>query len=239
VALKTFLSQSYTSANFTRTSQWFAQTVLSVLASCHVFRLGTVARHLLHVELHWLDVPQRIQFKLGVTVRWCLQSNAAQYLVDCCKSTTDVASRQLLRSASRHQLIVPRHHRTKFGRRVFCCRPDSLELAARLSLWSVAAPSPEARRECPDIISSFAPPRNKSWRHHCIFILLPCRVLGYFWATNEEYKLGDFGLYFSRVVGAITSEKSGNADWGLMSTFHHAGSPVHVHLCACVWNSAI
>ena len=63
------------------------------------------------LDLHWLDVPQRIQFKLGVTVHRCLQGNAPQYLVDCCKSTTDVASR--------HQLIVPRHRRTNFGRRSF------------------------------------------------------------------------------------------------------------------------
>jgi len=35
------------------------------------------------------------------------------------KSTTDVASHQRLRSASRHQLIEPRHRRTKFGRRAF------------------------------------------------------------------------------------------------------------------------
>jgi len=67
--------------------------------------------HLLHCELHWLDVPQRIQIKLGETVRRCLQGNAPQYLVDCCKSMTDVASR--------HQLIVPRNRRTKFGRRAF------------------------------------------------------------------------------------------------------------------------
>ena len=33
-----------------------------------------------------------------------------------CKATTDVASRQWLRSASWHQLIVPLHRRTKFGR---------------------------------------------------------------------------------------------------------------------------
>ena len=75
--------------------------------------------HLLHSELHWLDVPERIQFKLGVTVHRCLQGNAPRYLVDCCKSTADVASRQRLRSASRHQLIVPRHRRTTFGRRAF------------------------------------------------------------------------------------------------------------------------
>ena len=35
------------------------------------------------------------------------------------KSTTDAVSRQRLRSASRRQLIVPRHRRTNFGRRVF------------------------------------------------------------------------------------------------------------------------
>jgi len=40
----------------------------------------------------WPDVPQRIQFKLGATVLRCLQGNAPQYLVDCCKSTTDVSS---------------------------------------------------------------------------------------------------------------------------------------------------
>ena len=75
--------------------------------------------HLLHCELHWLDVPQRIQFKLGVTVHLCLQGNVPKDLVDCCKSITDVASRQRLRSTSRHQLIVSRHCRTKFGCRTF------------------------------------------------------------------------------------------------------------------------
>jgi len=48
-----------------------------------------------------------------------LQGNAPQYLVHCCKFTTDAASRQRLGSASRHQLIVPRHRLTKFGRRAF------------------------------------------------------------------------------------------------------------------------
>jgi len=79
--------------------------------------------HLLHSELHWLDVPQRIQFKLRVTVHRCLRGNAPQYLVDCCKSTTDAVCRQWIRSAHRattssHQLrllVVP-----------YCCRPDCL-----------------------------------------------------------------------------------------------------------------
>jgi len=88
--------------------------------------------HLLHSELHCLDVAWRIQFKLGVTVHRCLQGNAPKYLVNCCKSITDVASRQRLRSASRHQLILPRYPRTNFGRRAFSVA--GLELAARLSV---------------------------------------------------------------------------------------------------------
>ena len=36
---------------------------------------------LLHVDLHWLDVPERVQYKLGVTVRRC-QQHKAQYLID-------------------------------------------------------------------------------------------------------------------------------------------------------------
>jgi len=102
-----------------------------------------ISTSLLHSELHWLDVPQCIQFKLGVTVHRCLQGNAPQYIVDCCKSTTDAASRQQLHSASRHQLIVPRHRRTKFGRRAFSVAgptawnslPDYF-----ISPWSVAEP---------------------------------------------------------------------------------------------------
>ena len=42
--------------------------------------------HLLHSELHWLDVPERILHKLGVTVHRCLQGKAPQYLVNCCES---------------------------------------------------------------------------------------------------------------------------------------------------------
>jgi len=49
----------------------------------------------------------------------CLQNKAPQYLVDYCKRTSDVSSRQRLRSANRYQLIVPRHRRSMFGRRAF------------------------------------------------------------------------------------------------------------------------
>jgi len=73
---------------------------------------------LLHPELHWLDIP-RVQYKLGVTVPRCLQSKAPQYLMDYCTRTSDVSSRQRLRSGNRHQLMVPRHRCSMFRHRAF------------------------------------------------------------------------------------------------------------------------
>ena len=36
---------------------------------------------LLHVDLYWLDLPERVQYKLGVTVRRCQQHKSPQYLI--------------------------------------------------------------------------------------------------------------------------------------------------------------
>jgi len=69
--------------------------------------------HLHHTEWHWLDVPERVQYKLGVAVHRCMQRKTPQYLVECCAPSSDIASRQCLRSASRRQLDVPRHYRSK------------------------------------------------------------------------------------------------------------------------------
>jgi len=53
--------------------------------------------HLLHEELHWFDVPERTQYKLGVTVHHCLQNKAPEYLVDCCTPVSaDITYGQLL-----------------------------------------------------------------------------------------------------------------------------------------------
>ena len=96
-----------------------------VVSGTHKFDRGLT--HLLHFELHWLDVPRRIQFKLGVTVHRCLQGNAPQYLVDCCKSTMPAAL--LCKSTPAHRAPSPSLQFRPSG--VFCCRPDGLELASR------------------------------------------------------------------------------------------------------------
>jgi len=76
-------------------------------------------RHLLHFELHWLDVADRVTYKLGVTVYKCLHGQAADYLSELCTPVAQVAERQHLRSASRHLLVVPRFQLDTYGRRTF------------------------------------------------------------------------------------------------------------------------
>jgi len=40
--------------------------------------------HLLHSERHWLDVSDRVTYKLGVTVYKCLHGQAPDYLSELC-----------------------------------------------------------------------------------------------------------------------------------------------------------
>jgi len=65
----------------------------------------------------WTSI--NVSVELWVTIYRCLQNRVPQYLADCCMRTSDVSSRQRLRSANRRQLVVPRHRRSKFGRRTF------------------------------------------------------------------------------------------------------------------------
>jgi len=74
---------------------------------------------LLHDKLHWLDVPERVIYKLGIMMYRCLYGLAPRYLADHLTPASDVASRLRLRSANRHQLIVPRCRLNTYGRRAF------------------------------------------------------------------------------------------------------------------------
>ena len=74
---------------------------------------------LLHDELHWLDVPERVTYKMGVMVYRCFHGHAPRYLADHLITSSDVASRLRLRSANRHQLVVPRCRLNTYGRRAF------------------------------------------------------------------------------------------------------------------------
>jgi len=76
---------------------------------------------ILHDELHWLDVPDRVFFKLAVTVHRCLNGCAPPYLSDYCVLAAGVDTRRHLRSANRQLLAVPRYRLNTYG-----CRASSV-----------------------------------------------------------------------------------------------------------------
>jgi len=88
-----------------------------VLTGTHKFDRGL--SRLLHTELHWLDIPERVTYKLGVIMFGCQHGRAPQYLIGYCLPVSVVASRQHLRSASRRLLVVRRHRFSTYGRRSF------------------------------------------------------------------------------------------------------------------------
>ena len=59
----------------------------------------------LRTATDWLDVPERVEYKLVTMVYNCLHGKAPAIA-----ALSDVASRRHLRSDSRRQLLVPRHN---------------------------------------------------------------------------------------------------------------------------------
>jgi len=71
------------------------QRVLNA-AACVVSGTHRGLSQLLHTELHWLDVTERVVYKLGIMVFNCLHGQAPPYLVELCQPVTSVASQQHL-----------------------------------------------------------------------------------------------------------------------------------------------
>jgi hypothetical protein len=87
-------------------------------------RLVCSARKYDHVtpllrDLHWLRVPERIQFRLAVLAFRCLHGLAPSYLATEIRRVADVNSRQRLRSASSAALMIPLTHHSTIGDRAF------------------------------------------------------------------------------------------------------------------------
>ena len=70
-------------------------------------------------SVHWLKVPERIQFRLCVLVYRCLQDTAPSYLAETLQLVSDVRTRRHLRSAASLTLTVPTTRRTTLGDRTF------------------------------------------------------------------------------------------------------------------------
>jgi len=86
---------------------------------------------ILHDQLHWLDVANRVLFKLAVTVYKCLNGRAPPYLSEHCIPVSSADTRRHLRSANCHILAVPpafsAQHLRPSG--VFSYWPSCLELS--------------------------------------------------------------------------------------------------------------
>ena len=95
------------------------QSVLNAAA-----RLVYTARRRDHVtpllmELHWLRVHERINFRLAVLVYRCLQESGPTYLARDLRRVADVTLRGNLRSSTSTSLAVPRTKRSTIGDRAF------------------------------------------------------------------------------------------------------------------------
>jgi len=78
--------------------QYVLNAAAQVVSRIHKFDHGLT--QVLHLELHWMDIPQQIQYKLGVMVHQCLHGRA--HSAGCCTLTSDIANHQHLRSATHH-----------------------------------------------------------------------------------------------------------------------------------------
>ena len=92
-------------------------TVARILTQTKKYDRGLT--RILHDELHWLDVSERIQFKLCVHVYKCLQGIAPKYMMDLCRPVSAIEGRSHLRSAVRGKLDVPRPKLSTYGKRAF------------------------------------------------------------------------------------------------------------------------
>ena len=88
-------------------------------ARCHRHSEDRGLSQILHDELHWLDVPDRVFFKLAVLVHRCLNGRTQPYLSDYCVLVASAVTRRHLRSANRQLFAVPRYRLNTYGRRAF------------------------------------------------------------------------------------------------------------------------
>jgi len=79
-------------------------TAARVVSDTRKFDRGLTS--LLADELHWLDVPERVTYKMGVMMYRCLHGQAPRYLADHFTTSSDVASRCLLNTYGRRAFSI-------------------------------------------------------------------------------------------------------------------------------------
>jgi len=74
---------------------------------------------ILHDDLHWLDLPRRVLYKIYVMVYKSLHGMVPKYLAELCRPISDVQGRHHLRSAAHGLLLTPRYYLSTYGRWAF------------------------------------------------------------------------------------------------------------------------
>ena len=75
-------------------------------------------------HLHWLSVPERMNFKLYILVYRCLHGLGPDYFSEDFKLVSEIQSRQRLHSASITDVMVPATRRSSLGNRAFLVAGD-------------------------------------------------------------------------------------------------------------------
>jgi len=70
-------------------------------------------------QLHWLKIPERIEFKSCLTTFKCLHDLAPLYLADFCTPLSSISLRKNLRSVESGMLSVPRSKTVFYGDKSF------------------------------------------------------------------------------------------------------------------------
>ena len=100
-------------------------------------RSGSVTDRI-RTELHWLDIPSRVAFKLCVLAHRCIHGSAPSYLARYFTPVSAIAGRSQLRSASTGVLFVPMSHTLTIGPRLSLYPPPLLGTDFR---WDLRNPS--------------------------------------------------------------------------------------------------
>jgi len=110
----------------------YCNGVLAGLPTSHFSRLQSVlhaaaplihgVRRQVHVtpllqQLHWLSMPERVNFKLCVLVYRCLHDLRREYFSEDFRLVSEIHSRQS--SAYTTDVVVPATHRSSHGDRAF------------------------------------------------------------------------------------------------------------------------
>ena len=124
----------YCSSTLAGVSSALLQCLQSVLnAAARLVFSARTSEHITPLlrELHWLKVPERIQFRLCVLKHRCLHGTAPPYLDETLQLTADVQGRHL-RSASTSTLVIPPTCRATIGDRAAASRAwNSLPTSVR------------------------------------------------------------------------------------------------------------